>query len=264
MGGAMSELKIFRSIGVRHFLMLLLVLGVTASVQVVNAAGAQAIDQAPPQVNFKGMQYIEGSILSDSTSSPSLPVKILWRQYDPSGICTVSAELYNSTTRTYRYPQVHSGKNMFVRVKIDNDYSYRLRVYTADCLGNAGNSYDYLYLGSLYQETQADLSPGWTNANCLCWSLNSVFWNSQAGAKASFAFSGRSIAFITDRADNRGSAHIYIDGQFQKTINLQGAGVNRVVGFQKRFPSYENHIIDVVVVGTAGHPRVDVDAFLVA
>jgi hypothetical protein len=234
-----------------------------AALQVVGAGAAQAIDQSPPQINFKPMQYINGSMLSDSTSSPALPVKLRWSQYDPSGVCTVSAELYNYTTKTYRYPKIHRATNLFVRVTIDDSNSYRLRVYAADCLGNSTNEYDYPYLGSLYQETAGSYSPGWTNSNCLCWSLNTVFWNTTAGAQVSFEFYGRSIAWITDRAENRGSAQIYVDGKFQKTVNLQGAGINRIVGFQKTFPAYESHTLDIVVVGTAGHPRVDVDAFLV-
>jgi hypothetical protein len=263
MGGAMLGSRAYKWINAHRLASVLVISVVAAGVQIVGISSAQAIDQTPPQINFKGMQYIDGSILSDSTSSPALPVKILWSQYDPSGVCTVSAQLYNYTTHVYRYPKVHAGKNMSVRITVDNSYDYQLRVYAADCAGNATNAYYYPYLGYLYQETEASYSPGWTNSNCLCWSLNSVFWNTHADAQASFTFSGQSIAWITDRADNRGSARIYIDGQLQQTVNLQGAGVNRIVGYQKRFPSSGTHTLDVVVVGTIGHPRVDIDAFLV-
>ena len=250
---------------VRHLVAMLAVVALGFTLQVGLAPQAQAADETAPQVNFKGIQYIQNTMLSDSTSTPSLLVRLPWQQYDPSGVCSVQAQLYNYGTGRYSYPTVQNGvgTNKYVRVTLDRSFDYQLRVYVADCAGNSRYAYTYPYLGELYQETAADLSAGWTTSTCLCWSQGNVFWNTRAGAKASFTFSGRSIAWITDKASNRGSAHIYIDGQYQKTVNLQGAGVNRIVGYAKRFPAYETHTLDIVVVGTSGHPRVDIDAFLV-
>ena len=87
--------------------------------------------------------------------------------------------------------------------------------------------------------------------------------NSRAGATATFSFSGTSIAYIGDRATDRGSARIYIDGMLRATVNMQGTKVNRLIASARGFPTYGNHTIRVEVVGTAGHPRVDVDAFII-
>jgi hypothetical protein len=90
-----------------------------------------------------------------------------------------------------------------------------------------------------------------------------VVKNSKAGATATFSFYGSSIAYIGDRAPDRGSARIYIDGVLRATVNMQGTKVNRLIASSRGFPTYGNHTVRVQVVGTAGHPRVDVDAFVV-
>jgi hypothetical protein len=60
----------------------------------------------------------------------------------------------------------------------------------------------------------------------------------------------------------RGSARIYVDGTYVTTISLHGAAESRQVVYAKRFAALGTHTIKIKVVGTAGHPRVDVDAFL--
>lgn len=241
---------------------LLVVLGATGLL-IFGAAPAMAVDEQAPQVNFKGVQYIANTMLSDSTSSPSLPVRVVWGKYDPSGICSGYARLYNYDTGRYTYPAFSPYRDS-VRVNLKGGVDYQLMLYLQDCAGNASYYYDYVGLGSLHQETETALSAGWTTSTCLCWSGGNVFWNTRTGAKASFTFNGRSVAWITDRADNRGTANVYLDGRFVAAVNLQGAGVNRIVGYQKRFGSSGTHTLDIVVAGTPGHPRVDIDAFLVS
>jgi hypothetical protein len=227
------------------------------------AGPAHAIDEAPPQVNFKGVAFIDGGQLSDSTSSPSIPARLVWRSYDPSGICSASARLYDYATGGFTYPSVTLGRDS-VRVTLTPGHYYQFQLYQQDCAGNGSYYYDYPELGSIFQETAASLSAGWTTSSCLCWSGGNVLWNTRTGAKASFTFNGQSIAWVTNRASNRGTANIYIDGTFVKSVDLQGATINRIVGFQKRFGSAATHTLDIVVAGTAGHPRIDIDAFVVA
>jgi hypothetical protein len=241
-----------------------LLTAVLAVLLVLAAAGpAQAIDEASPQVNFKGVAFIDGGQLTDSTSSPSIPARLVWRAYDPSGICSASARLYDYDTGWSTYPSVTLGRDS-VRVNLVPGHYYQFQLYLQDCAGNGAYYYDYPQVGPISQETAASLTAGWTTSSCLCWSGGNVLWNTRTGAKASFTFSGQSIAWVTNRASNRGTANIYIDGTFIRSVNLQGATVNRIVGFQKRFGSVATHTLDIVVAGTAGHPRVDIDAFVVA
>jgi hypothetical protein len=62
----------------------------------------------------------------------------------------------------------------------------------------------------------------------------------------------------------RGSFRVYIDNLLVKTISLYSTTTKaRQVVFARSWPAYAGHTIKVVPVGTAGHPRVDIDAFLI-
>ena len=62
----------------------------------------------------------------------------------------------------------------------------------------------------------------------------------------------------------RGQARVYVDGTLISTINLNSLSTTeRRLVFARTWSSVGTHVIKVVVLGTAGHPRVDVDTFLV-
>jgi hypothetical protein len=70
--------------------------------------------------------------------------------------------------------------------------------------------------------------------------------------------------FVTTVGPNRGKAKILINGSHVQTIDLSAPGtVERVLAWQGTWTSSATRTIKVVVVGTSGRPRVDVDAFVV-
>jgi len=89
----------------------------------------------------------------------------------------------------------------------------------------------------------------------------SVRYATAAGATASLTTSARSLAFVTTIASTRGSVRIYIDGGYRATISLSGATAYRRIVYSTGWATLGTHSIKIVVVGTAGHPRVDLDAF---
>jgi hypothetical protein len=76
----------------------------------------------------------------------------------------------------------------------------------------------------------------------------------------------RMFSWITTKGPTYGSAKIYVDGKLATTILLHAPTLRpgRVV-FQRAWPSdptlQTTHTVKILVVGTAGHPRVDVDGF---
>ena len=91
---------------------------------VSGAAPALAIDESPPQVNFKqSVRYIDGAQLSDSTSNPTMRVRVTWQQYDPSGICGEYGYLYNYTTGSYQNLRLSVGQTgVNVNLRLNSDY----------------------------------------------------------------------------------------------------------------------------------------------
>jgi len=90
-----------------------------------------------------------------------------------------------------------------------------------------------------------------------------VAFSRVAGARATFTFSGYSVSWITARGPHRGSADVYVDGHLARHIDLHAAKPQaRSIAFARRWADNGMHTIEIVNLGTAGHPRVDVDAFI--
>jgi hypothetical protein len=79
----------------------------------------------------------------------------------------------------------------------------------------------------------------------------------------SYRFTGSSIGWIAAKGPTRGSAAVYVDGVYAGTVSLYSSTTTtRVVAFARNFGANGTHTLRIVVSGTAGHPRVDVDAFV--
>jgi hypothetical protein len=89
---------------------------------------------------------------------------------------------------------------------------------------------------------------------------------SAAGSSASYTFTGRSVAWLTDKSPERGQATVSIDGSVVATVDLQASSkILRVIVFSRSWPTSGQHTIRITVLGTpANRPRVDIDALLIA
>jgi hypothetical protein len=90
-----------------------------------------------------------------------------------------------------------------------------------------------------------------------------VHSTAKAGASATFKFTGRQIAWVATRRANRGLAHVYLDGKLAANVNLHSATImHRRIVFAHAWAADGAHTVKIVCAGTAGHPTVDVDAFV--
>ena len=101
----------------------------------------------------------------------------------------------------------------------------------------------------------------WTSVTGAGYSGGSLKWSKAARATATFTFTGTQVALVTSKAALRGKVVISVDGKSPVTIDLRGATANRVIAWRWT-GSYGKHVVVVKVLGTAGRPRVDLDAFL--
>ena len=83
------------------------------------------------------------------------------------------------------------------------------------------------------------------------------------GARATLAFTGRSVAWIASTGPDRGQANVYIDGVRVASVDLHAAspGFQRVV-WAGNWTTSASRTVEVRVVGTVGRPAVDIDAFV--
>ena len=107
-------------------------------------------------------------------------------------------------------------------------------------------------------------SSGWLTGAHSAFYGGQVRYSTTAGAKATLTFTGRSVGWVATRDFNRGRAKVYVDGVLLANIDLGAASLQaRQVVFAKTWSAVGQHKIEVRVEGTAGRPRVEVDAFIV-
>ncbi len=147
---------------------------------------------------------------------------------------------------------------------IGSTIRYRLRA-----TDGAGNTSSYA-LGRPFrvratQESGAGVSfaKSWQTVASSDAAGGGVAFSRVAGARATFTFSGYAVSWVAARGPHRGRADVYVDGHLARRIDLHAATPQaRSIAFARRWADNGMHTIEIVNLGTAGHPRVDVDAFI--
>jgi hypothetical protein len=148
-------------------------------------------------------------------------------------------------------------------LKADRSHVFRVRARD-----KAGNLSSFVAAPKvqpqIVQSSSATLSGTWKAAPDAKASGGGTRYATDQGAKASLAFRGRAIGVVAQRGPGRGLADILVDGKKVATIDLQAAALQeRRVVYSTHWISLGEHTISIVVVGTTGRPRVDLDAFVV-
>jgi hypothetical protein len=69
---------------------------------------------------------------------------------------------------------------------------------------------------------------------------------------------------VTTVGPTRGQARVYVDGAYERTVDLgRATSASRLIMVLRSWPVAGRHTLEIRVVGTAGRPRVDVDAFVI-
>ena len=146
-------------------------------------------------------------------------------------------------------------------------HNYRFKVDAVDRAGNFSAAiYSALVRASTYQNTstRSPTAARGQRRRTTCISADRRATPASVGASATLKFSGRSIGWIATLGPSRGSARVYVDGKLVTTVNLNSATAfyGRTV-FTKTWTAIGTHTIKIVNLASAGHPAVDVDAFMV-
>jgi hypothetical protein len=236
------------------------VTGATSSGSTVVTIGTDAV--APTTTSPKNTFLAGGTV-----SSGKVPTHVTWSGSDVgSGIAryvaaiSVDGAAYSTIYSTLTSPAL-------TRYLAPGHY-YRFRVQAVDKAGNVGNwSYGSTFTVSAYQESSTRF--GWSGT----WyrPTSTSYWGGYeryatgAGAKVSFSFTGRGLAWIGSVGPSRGSAKIYVNGVYLKTVSLYATTTAyRRVLVALSWSTAISRRITIVVVGTSGRPRVDLDAFVTA
>ena len=162
-------------------------------------------------------------------------------------------------------PGVSVAPSITVLVPAGSKVEFRARAVGTGSVTGPWSAASTAITPSLVQQTAATVvyKGTWANASATTYSGGSVKWSSGAGASATFTFTGRGVALVSALAPARGKARIYVDGALAATVDLKGTTAGRKVVWSYGWGASGRHTVKVVVLATAGRPRVDVDAFVV-
>jgi subtilisin family serine protease len=108
----------------------------------------------------------------------------------------------------------------------------------------------------------AKYSGTWSLVSASSASNGKLHASTRAGASVEFKTTARAISIVGRKGPNNGKAKIYVDGAYVQTIDFYRSSTqSKVVVFNKSWPTNGLHSVKLVVVGTSGRPRVEVDAF---
>jgi GH25 family lysozyme M1 (1,4-beta-N-acetylmuramidase) len=194
-----------------------------------------------------------------------VPVHVSWSAADPSGIASTGLQrrVNGGSWSTVKLPWVRATT---YGPTIANGASLQLQARATDGKGNtAAWTPGPATKAVIIQQTSssATWSGTWHSASSSSASGGSVKYATSAGAGVTFRFTGSSIGWVAAKGPTRGSAKVYVDGVYALTVNLYSStSTSRVLAFARNFGANGTHTLRIVVNGTAGHPRVDVDAFV--
>lgn len=248
------------------------------------AAAAATSDTTPPTATLEPFaRYVAGSTADTFYGSAgdmqyfALSMVIKWTASDASGICRqrLTEQSYDTyggdpdpilggDTATYSVP-LSARSHAFA----ENYWDYwriphRFVLRVTDCAGNTAVS----GISTTSINFAEDNSPAmtyagpWHTSHFTGFSGGTTHFASAPGASVSFKVNGGPVALVMEKAANRGSAKIFVDGVFRMSVNTNSATtMHRRVVWQALLPA-GNHTVEVVNSATPGHPRVDLDLVL--
>lgn len=144
--------------------------------------------------------------------------------------------------------------------------TYRFRIRATDKLSSVAT---YVYgpgfkpIVSDNSSTLIKYAGSWPTGSFSSYFGRKDRYSTATGASATYSFTGTSAAWVAYKGSGRGAASVYVDGVFKATIDLHSTtSVARAQVYAFNWATSGPHTIKVVVVGTAGHSRIDVDAFV--
>jgi hypothetical protein len=240
----------------------------TAEMQVWDAVGnfgsasrTWEVDATPPTATPPQFTIAIGS----RTGTTTVPVKLNWTGSDASGIASTRLE---QQVDAGPWSQVAAALTGFSTTRsLAPGHTYRFRVTTRDRAGNVSipaTSAPFDLAAAQESSAAIAYSGTWTYATSSSYMAGHLRHARSSSARATYRFTGRAIYLVTTTAPSRGNVQVWIDGVYRQTLHLYSSGtITRRVMYRTGWSSSGTHRIQLRVLGTSGHPQVDIDAFLV-
>jgi hypothetical protein len=150
-------------------------------------------------------------------------------------------------------------------LSVAHKYEFRVRAY--DKAGHVSGWQQSLPSTiNRYEETSTHIaySGTWKSAASSSASGGKTRYATSSTARASITFTGTGFAWVAPKSASRGLADVWIDGLSAAEVNTyRSSGLSKVIVYSIRWSTSGTHTIQIRNLASAGHGRIDIDAFLV-
>ena len=226
------------------------------------------VDATPPIAPSAVSHIIFGS------GNAGVPVRVTWTAGSDAGSGVKGYKLERSVNGGAYQTVVPLTTELGYSMDLPKSaITYRFRVRTIDnspANGGGGNvsaaRYGPTFKTISYSESSAAMrySGTWGTSSSTAYSGGKARLSSTRNSTVTLSFRGNRVGWYSRLAPLDGTAKVYIDGRFYKSVSLYSSTSQyRRLVFVKNWTSVGNHSIKIVVAGTAGHPKVVVDQIFV-
>jgi hypothetical protein len=222
--------------------------------------GPLCYDSVPPTITQKPTVRLQNRVAMTS----GVPVTVTWNATDAtSGISHYN--LFESEDGGSFTKVVSNAKTTSANLALPPGHTYQFKVVAEDNAGNFAGTIGSVYTLTLVQETNHAIAytSGWTHQALTGSSGGSVDYATVAGKKATLTFTGIQAAWLSTLGPTRGSASVQLDALAARTISTHASAPTTKEIADVATAATGTHTLSVKVLGTSGHPRIDVDAFII-
>jgi hypothetical protein len=186
---------------------------------------------------------------------------VQWTKRVKSGTSWVTEPWKSWLSQTTTTTAVFGGGNLPTQVKVGTTYFVRARV--VDDYGNASGWLNKTVVDPFNDNTTGtNWSAGWMVGHSSSRWLGDLHYTTGPGRRLVVVAEGSQFQVVGDRCASCGQFRVYVDGVYRALVNTQAGGlsVRQVLWNSGSLGAIKQHRIEVVSVGTAGHPTVGIDA----
>ncbi len=194
----------------------------------------------------------------------TVPVTVLWKGTDATS--GVNHYTLSVSKDGGAYTQVATPATTSSVQNIAPGHTYQYKITATDNAGNTSAAKTgSIYKLSLAQENSSAIkySTGWKRQKLTGAFGGQVEYATAAGKTATLTIKGTQIAWVSTQGPTRGSASVKLDSGSAKTINTHTSSPKTAEIVDVVSAAAGSHTLVIKVLGTSGHPRVDIDAFLI-
>ncbi len=195
-----------------------------------------------------------------------IPARLTWSGTDADGPGIASWELARSVNSS-AFVTVATGlaaASHIVTMPSSGTVRYAVRAVDGDGVAGAWAKGPTL-TARVLQQTRSSIrwSSGWRTASRAAYSGGSARWSKRAGASSTWTVTGRTLGLVVTTGLGRGKVKVYVNGAYVTTVDTRSSTVrHRVIVWSRTWGTSATRKVRLVVVGTAGRPRVDIDGMV--